>query len=194
MKSIFDGMCVLSSVTSSWRQRAWRWRRRGTRSGQTGSCFSSLSFFSPVCLLTFVLFAVLPAVIPHQSYLVGIVVKGPVCRLVETLIHSCVFISIIAGNYSSVCLCNLRVSLGQLQRKWVPIHYVAPYRFSQQPRTVFFVFFTVSATIGEGEMRCIQLVAIWNITDRCHLVLHTGPIKIHLAQAESLVFLMTPAG
>lgn len=66
--------------------------------------------------------------------------------------------------------------------------------FHSSPEQCFLVFFTVSATIGEGEMRCIQLVAIWNITDRCHLVLHTGPTKINLAQAESLVFLMTPAG
>ena len=35
----------------------------------------------------------------------------------------------------------------------------------------------VAVCIEAGEARVIQLVAVSNLTDRCHLILNTGPLQ-----------------
>ena len=154
--------------------------------------FFFLLLFSP-CLFAYILSICRPSccssplVLSCLSY--EIVVKGPMRRVVETLIHNYVFIDISSPETPHRCACVTLQWASDSYRgsgfSSTMLHYTC---FNSSP--YLFGFFAFSATIGEVEMRCIQLVATWNITDGRD----TGPIRIHLVQAESLVFLMTPAG
>lgn len=68
--NIFIVCVYLSSVTSSWRQRVWRWRRRGTRSGQTWCYLSVFLLVFPSACFHFLFFflAVFPAITPLWSH------------------------------------------------------------------------------------------------------------------------------